>query len=236
MSAVFCVVLLRRYQSKGKGTHLLWWAAGIFFYGVGTGLEGTITLFGNSIVLTKTWYIFGALLGGYPLAQGTVYLLLRRRNANILTSLTLPFIAVVALLVALSPVHADLMDPVKPGGAILGWQWVRSCTPAINLYAMFFLVGGAILSAKRFARQPATRHRAIGNALIATGALMPAIGGGMAKWGIVEGLYVGEFVGLIFIWLGYAACVRRPAEGPQQARAGVVAPAPVAGDSAAGRL
>ncbi len=211
MSAVFCVVLLRRYQSKGKGAHLLWWAAGIFFYGAGTGLEGTITLFGNSIVLTKSWYIFGALLGGYPLAQGTVYLLLRRRTANILTALSLPFIAVVSLLVVLSPVHADLMDPVKPGGDILGWQWVRSCTPAINLYAMFFLVGGAILSARRFARQPATRHRAIGNALIATGAMMPAIGGAMAKFGIVEGLYVGEFVGLIFIWLGYAYCVRPPA-------------------------
>lgn len=236
MSVVFCAALLRRYRSKGKGTHLLWWAAGVFFYGVGTGLEGSITLFGNSIALTKTWYIAGALLGGYPLAQGTVYLLLRRRTANILTALTLPFIAVVSLLVVLSPVHADLMDPVKPGGAILGWRWVRLCTPVINLYAMFFLVGGAILSAKRFARQPATRHRAIGNALIATGAMMPAIGGAMAKAGIVEGLYVGEFVGLIFIWLGYAYCVRRPAERPQQARAGSVAVVPVEVDSAASRV
>ncbi len=235
MSVVFCAALLRRYRSKGKGTHLLWWAAGVFFYGAGTGLEGSITLFGNSITLTKTWYIVGALLGGYPLAQGTVYLLLRRRTANILTALTLPFIAVVSLLVVLSPVHADLMDPVKPGGAILGWRWVRLCTPVINLYAMFFLVGGAILSAKRFARQPATRHRAIGNALIATGAMMPAIGGAMAKAGIVEGLYVGEFVGLIFIWLGYAYCVRRPAERPQQARAGSVAAVPVEVDSAATR-
>ena len=202
----------------------------------GTGLEGSITLFGNSIALTKTWYIVGALLGGYPLAQGTVYLLLRRKTANILTALTLPFIVVVSLLVVLSPVHADLMDPTKPGGDVLGWEWLRSCTPVINLYAMFFLVGGAILSAKRFARQPATRHRAIGNALIATGAMMPAIGGSMAKAGIVEGLYVGEFVGLIFIWLGYAYCVRRPNERSQQARPGMVVPVSVEGDSTAARL
>ena len=227
LSAIFCVVLLRRYQFKGKGTHLLWWAAGIFFYGAGTGLESTITLFGNSIALTKAWYIFGALLGGYPLAQGTVYLLSRRRTANILTAVTLPFIAIVSLLVVLSPVHADLMNPTKPGGAILGWRWVRLCTPVINIYAMFFLVGGAILSAKRFARQAATRHRAIGNALIATGAMMPAIGGSMAKAGIVEGLYIGEFVGLILIWLGYASCVRRPAEQSPRVRTDAVVSAPV---------
>lgn len=164
LSVVFCAVLLRRYEFKGKGAHLLWWAAGVFFYGAGTGLESSITLFGNSIALTKAWYIFGALLGGYPLAQGTVYLLLRRKTANILTALSLPFIVVVSLLVVLSPVHADQLNLVKPDGDILGWQWLRLCTPVINCYAGLFLIGGAILSAKRFARQAATRHRAVGNA------------------------------------------------------------------------
>ena len=236
MSAIFCIALLRRYRYKGKGTHLLWWAAGVFFYGVGTGLEGTITLFGNSIALTKAWYIFGALLGGYPLAQGTVYLLMRRRTANILTAATLPFIAVVALFVCLSPVHADLLDPTKPGGAVLGWRWVRFCTPLINTYAGIFLIGGAIVSAKRFARQAATRHRAIGNALIAAGALMPAIGGSMAKAGIVEGLYVGEFVGLILIWLGYASCVRRPAYRRQPVQPSVVVEAPLETESPVAKL
>ncbi len=32
----------------------------------------------------------------------------------------------------------------------------------------------------------------------------------MAKAGVVEALYVGEFIGIIFIWAGYAACVRVP--------------------------
>ena len=48
----------------------------------------------------------------------------------------------------------------------------------------------------------------MGNGLIAFGAMLPAVGGGMAKAGVVEALYVGEFVGLLFIWAGYAACVR----------------------------
>lgn len=211
LSAVFVVVLLRRYAHKGKGAHLLWWAGGVFFYGLGTALEGSITLLGNSIALNKAWYIAGALLGGYPLAQGTVYLLLRRRTANILSAITVPYIVILAVLVIIAPVHADLMQPHKPGGEIIAWGWLRLMTIPVNaIYAAGFLIGGAILSAYRFAWKRATRHRAIGNAYIAVGALLPGIGGGMAKAGMVEGLYIGEFLGIILIWIGYAYCVRKP--------------------------
>ena len=99
MAAVFFVLLVQRYLLRRSGPHLLWWAAGVFAYGLGTALEATITLNGNSIALTKSWYIAGALLGGYPLAQGTVYLLLPRRTAHVLTAVTVPYIVVMAVLV-----------------------------------------------------------------------------------------------------------------------------------------
>lgn len=210
LSAIFFVVLLRRYLAKG-GTHLAWWAAGVFFYGLGTGLESAITLFGNSIELTKAWYVAGALLGGYPLAQGTVYLLLKRRTAHILTAISVPFIAFTAVFVLLSPVNIEEMQPHRPTGDVIGWQWVRWMTPFINGYAALFLIGGAILSAIRFARKSGAGDRALGNASIAFGALLPGIGGTMTKThGIVEALYVGEFIGIIFIWIGYSLCVRSP--------------------------
>ncbi|MHC5108873.1 MAG: hypothetical protein ACYTHJ_03225 [Planctomycetota bacterium] len=214
VSMAFCVVLLRRYQFKGKGAHLLWWATGVFFYGVGTALESSVTLFGNSSMLNKSWYIAGALLGGYPLAQGTVYLLLRRKTAHILSAITLPVIVVLSVLVAMSPTNMEALQSHRPGGAALGWQWIRPMTPLVNLYAAFFLIGGAVLSAIRFARKTGTRNRAIGNALIAFGALLPGIGGAMAKGDIVEALYVGEFVGILFIWAGYVYCVQPQKETP----------------------
>lgn len=209
LSAVFCFILLRRYRLKGKGAHLIWWAVGVFFYGVGTGLESAVTLFGNSPLLNKTWYVAGALLGGYPLATGTVYLLLRRSTAHILTGLTLPIVVVLSVFVMLSPIKMEELLSHKPGGDALAWTWVRMFTPLVNGYAALFLIGGAILSAWRFAKKRATLDRAIGNTLIAVGAILPGIGGGMAKAGIVEGLYVGEFVGIILIWIGYAYCVRK---------------------------
>ena len=210
LAVVFFVVLVRRHVTRHSGPHLLWWAGGIFAYGLGTALEGSITLFGNSIVLTKAWYIAGALLGGYPLAQGSVYLLLPRRTANVLTAITVPYMLVMAVLVVLSPVNAEVLQPHKPSGSILEWQWVRLMTPLLNGYAAVFLIGGAVYSAVRFARQTGAGNRALGNSLIAMGALLPGVGGGMAKAGYVEALYVGEFVGLILIWAGYAACVHEP--------------------------
>lgn len=217
LSAIFFGVLTARWISRRSGPHLLWWAGGIFFYGLGTALESAITLQGNSIALNKAWYVAGALLGGYPLAQGTVYLLLSRRTANVLTAITVPFIATTALLVALSPVVPDALEPHRPGGAILGWKWVRLMTPFINGYAALFLIGGAILSAARYAGRRGAGSRALGNALIAFGALLPGIGGGMAKAGMVEGLYVGELIGLLFIWSGYSFCVRPATRSEAQA-------------------
>ena len=144
LSAVFFVVLVRRYVTRHSGPHLLWWAGGIFAYGLGTALEGSITLFGNSVALTKAWYIAGALLGGYPLAQGSVYLLLPRRVAHTLTAITVPYMLVMAVLVVLSPVYTEALQPHKPSGSILGWQWVRAMTPLLNGYAAVFLIGGAV--------------------------------------------------------------------------------------------
>ena len=226
LSCLFAPILLRRYRSKPGHLHLLWWGLGVVAYGLGTALESWITLFGNSVLATKLWYIAGALLGGYPLAQGTVFLLLRRRTAWTLTAITLPFLVVAAVLVALSPANLEALEAHRPGGAVIGWTWVRALTPFINLYAAFFLIGGAILSAVRFARgrTAAHRQRVIGNSLIAAGGLLPGIGGSMAKAGVVEALYVGELVGLILIWAGFVFCTR-PARERSPASAGMQAAA-----------
>jgi hypothetical protein len=207
---VFCAQLFWRFNQRRSGAHLLWWGIGVFAFGLGTALESAITLGGNSVVLNKSWYIAGALCGGYPLAQGSVFLLMKRRVAWTLTAITLPLVIVLSVLVALSPVVIEALEQHRPSGAILGWQWIRWMTPIVNLYAAAFLVGGAVVSAGRYhgSREPGDGARATGNALIAIGALLPGIGGGMAKAGVVEALYVGEFIGIILIWLGYMTCVR----------------------------
>ena len=210
LAAVFASRLLLRWRSRG-GRHLLWWGIGVTCYGIGTALESAVTLVGNSMALTKAWYVAGAVLGAYPLAQGTVHLLFAPHKARILTLVSLPFVVVLALLVLFSPVIPDNLEAVRPTGAILSWTWLRAMTPLVNGYAVVFLIGGATYSAIRDSRS-GHGHRAAGNSLIAIGAILPGISGAMAKTGFVEALYVGELVGLVLIWTGAGLCVRRPRE------------------------
>jgi hypothetical protein len=208
LSVVFAASLYRRWARK-RSTHLLWWAIGITTYGLGTALESAVTLGGNSVALTKAWYIAGALLGGYPLAQGSLYLSWPRRTANRLTVASLLFVVAASVLVVLSPANLAALEPHRPSGAVLAWSWVRLLTPVINAYAVFFLIGGAIVSAWRHYRERGHGYRAAGNALIAIGAILPGVGGSFAKAGVVEALYAGECVGLMIIWLGDRVCSRQ---------------------------
>ena len=225
IAIAFSIVVFRRYRERRSGLHLLWWSIGLFLYGVGTGTEAATTLFGWNQGVFRAWYISGALLGGAPLAQGTVYLLLPRRVADRMTVTLLAVVAVAAICVLLTPINYELVESHRLSGRVMEWQWVRAFSPFINLYAAIFLIGGAVLSAVRFSRKKGTYHRMVGNILIAVGALLPGIGGTATRFGYVEVLYVTELAGLILIWMGYRWNVRtRVARGVRRGAAITAAP------------
>jgi len=207
---IFSTMVFIRYRQKGRGAHLLWWSAGILIFGIGTFTEGFVTLFGWNEPIFRAWYISGALLGGAPLAQGTVYLLFRRKTAHILTAIIVPFIIIAAFCVMMSPLDYAVHEPHRLSGDVLVWNWTRYFSPFINTYALIFLAGGAGLSAYRFMKSRKTYHRFVGNVFICIGAILPAIGGAFTRFGYVEVLYVGEFIGLSLIFVGYRYNIRQP--------------------------
>jgi hypothetical protein len=198
----FFSVLFNHWKRNKASTHVLWWMIGVLTYVAGTITESVNVLAGFSIINFKAWYITGALLGGAPLAQGTVYLLCKRKTANILTVILVTTIITASVLVILSPVNTELITG-KLSGKLLGWKFIRYMTPFINLYAFIFLVGGAIYSAIKYAKNKQNRKRFTGNLLIAVGGLLPGVGGSFTKFGYVEVLFVTELIGLVFIYLGY---------------------------------
>jgi hypothetical protein len=206
ISAAFAWAILARYHLKRQSYHLLWWGIGIGTYGMGTLIESLVTLFGWQSALFKAWYIAGALLGGAPLAVGTIYLLFGRRAGHIAVVLLLAAVSVTSIFVILSPVRMDLVDPKMLSGKALDWQSIRRVSPFINSLAALFLVGGAIYSAIRFFSDPESRRVSIGNIFIAIGALLPGIGGMGSRMGHTELLYIAEFIGVILIWVGYKYC------------------------------
>jgi hypothetical protein len=214
---VFATIVLRRYGAKG-GTHLLWWGIGLILYGAGTITESLTTQLGWHDPIFRAWYITGALCGGAPLAQGTVYLMMKRRTANILATLLITAIVTGAICVILSPIDYSLVEPHRLSGKVLGWHWVRMISPFINTYAALFLIGGAIASAFRYRSQPEKRNKYVGNIFIAIGAILPGIGGTFTRFGHVEVLYVTEFIGLLLIYTGYRYNIAEPRERTAERR------------------
>ncbi|MGB1658339.1 MAG: hypothetical protein ACPHO4_13410 [Longimicrobiales bacterium] len=208
LTIVFAPIVFKRWQKRKPAPHLFWWALGITMYGVGTFTESATTLFGWNEVVFRSWYISGALLGGAPLAQGTVYLMFDRATANRMTGVLAAFIVVAATAVILSPIDHSLVETHRLTGAVMEWRWARLFSPFVNIYAAIFLIGGAALSAWRYRSDPALRHRFIGNCWIALGALLPGIGGTATRMGHTEVLYVMELIGIILIWVGYTYNVR----------------------------
>jgi hypothetical protein len=142
-----------------------------------------------------------------------VYLLLSRKVAHTLTGVLVAYVLVASLAVWLSPIDYAAVETHRLSGRVFAWQWVRAFSPLVNLHAVVFLIGGAVLSALRYSADAGTRHRMWANVFIAVGAILPGIGGTATRMGHVEVLYVTELVGLLLTWTGYRISVR-PAPAP----------------------
>lgn len=201
LAAGFAVDLGRRWWRNRTRPQLAWWAAGVVAYGLGTLAAAVLERSGWSRGWFRVWYIAGAILGGVLLAQGTAYLLHRREVADRL--------AASVTVVAVGAAAALLLSPIAPlasgdlAGDSIEWAWVRAFTPVLNVYAVAYLTGGAIGTARRLRRQKeGSRRRVAGNFLIAIGGVTPAFGGLASRLGGADALPPTLLAGLVLIWIG----------------------------------
>lgn len=214
---IFAVAVFNRYRNK-KGTHLLLWGIGLIFYGLGT-LSEVILGFTFSPLMLKIWYLTGAMLTAAWLGQGTVHLLVRKQRVATTFTLILTVVSLIAtaliLFAPLTPAAASY-DVAQPISTQYKEILVRSgivtlLTILLNIYGTIGLVGGAIYSAWLFWRKRVLFNRVLGNVLIATGALMPAMAGSFLKAGLVDWLYVSELLGVIIMYSGFVQATTSPA-------------------------
>lgn len=209
VSFIFAASVFRRWSYK-KPKHLLLWGIGLVLYGLGTLSEVVLSYIFSPFWL-KLWYLCGAMLTAAWLGQGTVYLLVRRGR---LADLLMVFLALASLLslglmiaAPLTPA-AELFDLARPVSEQYKEILVRSglvtlLTILLNIYGTLALVGGAIYSAFLFWRKKVLANRMTGNLLIAAGALMPAMAGSLVKAGLLDFLYLSEFVGVVLMYAGF---------------------------------
>ena len=221
---VFAYFVLQRYRQRG-GMHTLLWGIGFVMYGLGTFSEAYLA-FGYSSFILHSWYLFGAILTPAWLGQGTIFLLIRRRNvANILLIVLIVASLFTALHVFSLPTKDALYDVAKP----VSGQYkdiMERTTLTTTLLAVFAaygtlaLVGGALYSAYIFWRKRILPHRVLGNVLLAAGALSPALGGVLVARGLGDFLFISELLGAIVMFVGFRyATSQQPAAAKQRVQA-----------------
>ncbi len=205
----FAASVLRRYSFK-RGTHLLLWGVGLLMYGLGTLTEVRLS-FGFSAFALRVWYLMGAMLTAAWLGQGSIHLLVRKRNVapaltGVLTVLSLaaavlvfsaPITAAAGGYIPSQPVSIQYKDILTRSGLSI------ALTIVLNIYGTLGLVGGALYSAYLFWRKQVLFDRMVGNVLIAAGALMPAMAGSLIKAGLGDWLYLSELLGAVLMYFGF---------------------------------
>jgi len=213
---IFAAAVLGRYR-KRKGAHLLLWGVGLVLYGLGTLTEVLLLVTFNAVIL-KVWYLSGAMLTAAWLGQGTIHLLIRKRGvAPTLTVILAAVSLVAAVLVFTAPLTSaagnfDVRLPVSEqykeiltrGGLMI------ALTIILNIYGTLGLVGGALYSAFMFWRKKVLANRMVGNILIAAGAMLPAMAGTFVKAGLVDWLYISEFLGAVVMYAGFIQATAQP--------------------------
>lgn len=219
VALAFAVAVLSRFRYK-HGMHLLMWGIGLILYGLGTFTEVFLSFQFHPLAL-RVWYLSGAMLTAAWLGQGTVYLLVRKRNAAHRLTAVLAVVSLAALaLVLTAPLTpaAGAYNVSQPASEQYKEILVRSgpmifLTILLNIYGTVTLVGGAVYSAYLFWRKKVLANRMLGNILIATGAMMPASAGFFVQAGLVDWLYVSELIGVVLMFAGFLkATAGKPAE------------------------
>jgi len=226
VSAALAFLVLQRFVRKGKGTHLLLWGVGLVLWAL-AGLCEAILAFGWSDPAFRLWYWTGALVIPPILGQGTLHLLVRRREILIVTDIVIGVLVVASLvwMFGLS-LNAEAFRPGGDVGAFLTERYReilpqsavrRVLPPFMNGYGTLLLVGGAIYSAILFLRKQIMPNRVLGNVFIAIGGIIPAFGGSLVK--LAETTpeltplgstlkFAGILLGVVLLFIGFQLAVR----------------------------
>jgi hypothetical protein len=203
VSLIFAILVLDQYFARRKAYQLLW-SIGMFMYSFSAFTEFWWNVVGHVDFLYRIWYLVGAILVAGYLGQGTLYLLMRRRPANIIMAILGLF--TIYAVVRIFSAHLDISNLTKLTGVGVLPNDIRAIvTPIVNAFGTLALVGGAIYSAFIFWRKRILPHRVIANILIAVGALLPAAGGIhiSVNNGDINLFFLFELAGVIIMFIGF---------------------------------
>ncbi|MHA1290394.1 MAG: hypothetical protein ACTSPB_23685 [Candidatus Thorarchaeota archaeon] len=205
VAGAFTYSLWKQYRERKK-IHQLLWTLAMLFYAVAALMEFLMNadLLGPSVLAFKVYYVLSAPLVGM-LGAGVVYLLARKRIADVFTGLMV--VLSVALLVTgfMEPIDQQVLVEAFQGplgeafhDAVHAYPMsVRRYAIIINIIGGLVLIGGALWSYVK------DRRRTY-NLWIFLGGLMPMIGGSALGFFHEPNLFfVFELIGTILLYWGF---------------------------------
>ncbi|MHB1135097.1 MAG: hypothetical protein ACYC4L_22220 [Chloroflexota bacterium] len=207
VSSVFAALVFAQYCRRRKPYQLVW-TVGLLWFAISAGTEFLGNAFGWNVALYRAWYIFGAFFVAAYLGLGTIYLLAPRRLAHVVAALLIVASVYAVGRVLATPVDTRLLPAageIVSGRALSGS--VRAWTPVFNIFGAGALILGAAYSAWYFWRKGIMRHRLVSNLLIAVGAFIPSLTGGLSRFGYTDAFFLGELLGVVTIFVGFLVSV-----------------------------
>ena len=200
VSLVFAVTVLDQFLVRRKPYQLVW-ATGLFMFCISIGSVFWVEAWGMNEIAYRLWYLFGAVLVAAYLGMGTLYLLARRRVAHIIMAVLLMASLYAALRVFTVSIDLNSLQGFSRDTIPQGMRNMYY----FNVFGTVALIGGAIYSAWVFWRHRIMPHRVISNILIAVGAMLPALGGTLARFGVSSSTAHALLIlpGVIIIFVGF---------------------------------
>jgi hypothetical protein len=227
VSALLTFLIFRRYRLRHT-THLLFWGIGLALYVV-SGICEIVLAFGWHDLAFRLWYWSGALMIPPVLGQGTMHLLVRRKDTAWGFTLAVLVVGLSALVWIMSvPLDASKFAQTNNVAKFLTESYreiiptsgVRRILPPImNGYGTMLLGGGAAYSAYLFLRKQIMPNRVMGNVFIALGGLLPAFGGALVKFAedtpalssVGAAIkYIGILASAILLFIGFQMAINPP--------------------------
>jgi hypothetical protein len=192
---------------KRRKPHQLAWSVGLLMYAAAALMEAVSEATGTwNPFVYRIYIVLAASLVGF-LGLGTYYLMARKKTGPRIF-LVYTLIAFAVFLVGSLTAELDmekLVPGITVGGQALGpsLSFPRIMSLFFNIPGTILLLGGAMVSAYRFARKREYAYRMWANVLIATGTIVIAWAGSMARAGQTVGLYPAEMVASAILLSGF---------------------------------
>ena len=200
ISALFTIAVLGRFFETRK-PHNLMWSVGLGMFMVVALVQFFAEMTGWTDRLFKSWYVMGTALVGF-LGSGSVYIVHRKIGhafgAFVLLMLV-AFVAAAAVSATDPAALATFTAGAPPDPA--GWADTtpRRFSPLFTIPGSMALIGIALVGL--------VRYRLMYNLPIAGGAVVLAVGTGLARLGIPSLIYAAEFAGIAIMFFGFLKAI-----------------------------